>query len=86
MHGNLVLTALPGVEVLKTFGLITDWCNVSINAVSKGLQQRARFYKQQIKQSIFMYIYSSEITVDKSQLLYNNTHILLNEWKMMMQN
>jgi len=48
---TLTLTALPGVEVLKTFGLNTDWWSVSINAVSNGLQQCTLFCKQQREQS-----------------------------------
>jgi len=48
----LKLTALPGVEVLKTFGLNTDWCNVSISAVSNGLQQCTLFCNQQREPSV----------------------------------
>jgi len=48
-----VLTGLPGVEVLKTLGLITDWCKLSINADSNGLQYCTLFYnRQQDKQII----------------------------------
>jgi len=73
LYSTSQLTALPGVEVLNTFGLNTDWCSVSIKAVSNGLQQRTRFYSQQSP----LYLYSTQHTQHEAIILHQQQGTIL---------